>query len=136
LAAAGPVAVAESWDRLRTDSAFHAVLWISEWPRSQMFPGFLSPLVFTNSILRTVSLHCLHVRADQAARDLRKKKTELISDAHQRTRIDQREDAAATAEYDDVLHQEVDLTTGLVCVTAPSGDELDAAVTLIEQAAI
>ncbi|TFD19212.1 SCO6880 family protein [Cryobacterium sp. TMS1-13-1] len=144
LATAGPVAVAESWDHLRTDSAFHAVLWISEWPRSQVFPGFLSPLVFTNGILRTVSLHYLPVRADQAARDLRKKKTELISDAHQRTRIGQIEDASATAEYDDLLHQEADLTaghgvlrtTGLICVTAPTVDELDAAVASIEQAAI
>src|SRR5699024_448686 len=34
LATAGPVAVNESWTRLRTDSAHHAVLWISEWPRS------------------------------------------------------------------------------------------------------
>ncbi|WP_166789581.1 SCO6880 family protein [Cryobacterium fucosi] len=129
---AGPVSVAESWDRLRTDSAFHAVLWISEWPRSQVFPGFLSPLVFTNGILRTVSLHYLPVRADQAARDLRKKKTELISDAYQRKRIGQIEDAGATAEYDDLLHQEADLTaghgvlrtTGLVCVTAPTVDVL------------
>ncbi|MCI4658501.1 SCO6880 family protein [Cryobacterium zhongshanensis] len=144
LATAGPVAVAESWDRLRTDSAFHAVLWISEWPRSQVFPGFLSPLVFTNGILRTVSLHYLPVRADQAARDLRKKKTELISDAHQRRRIGQIEDAGATAEYDDLLNQEADLTAGhgvlhtigLVCVTAPTVDELDAAVSSIEQAAI
>ena len=132
LSTAGPVAVAESWDRLRTDSAFHTVLWISEWPRSQVFPGFLSPLVFTNGILRTVSLHYLPVRADQAARDLRKKKTELISDAHQRHRIGQIEDAGATAEYDDLLHQEADLTaghgvlraTGLICVTAPTIDEL------------
>ncbi|WP_104190451.1 SCO6880 family protein [Cryobacterium sp. Y82] len=144
LATAGPVAVAESWDHLRTDSAFHAVLWISEWPRSQVFPGFLSPLVFTNGILRTVSLHYLPVRADEAARDLRKKKTELISDAHQRTRIGQVEDASANAEYDDLLHQEADLTaghgvlrtTGLVCVTAATVDELDAAVASIEQAAI
>jgi hypothetical protein len=144
LATAGPVAVTESWDRLRSDSAFHAVLWISEWPRSQVFPGFLSPLVFTNGILRTVSLHYLPVRADQAARDLRKKKTELISDAHQRRRIGQIEDAGATAEYEDVRQQEADLTaghgvlraTGLVCVTAPTVDELDAAVATIEQAAI
>jgi len=141
---AGPVAVAESWDQLRTDSAFHAVLWISEWPRSQVFPGFLSPLIFTNGILRTISLHYLPVRADQAARDLRKKKTELISDAHQRTRIGQIADAGATAEYDDLLHQEADLTaghgvlrtTGLVCVTAPTLEGLDAAVASIEQAAI
>ncbi|MET0843322.1 MAG: SCO6880 family protein [Mycetocola sp.] len=144
LATAGPVVVAESWDRLRSDSAFHAVLWISEWPRSQVFPGFLSPLVFTNGVLRVVSLHYLPVRADQAARDLRKKKTELLSDAHQRMHFGQIEDAGATAEYEDVLQQEADLTaghgvlrtTGLVCVTAPTVDELDAAVASIEQAAI
>ena len=126
------------------DSFNQPMLWISEWPRSQVFPGFLSPLVFTNGILRTVSLHYLPVRADQAARDLRKKKTELISDAHQRTRIGQIEDASANAEYDDLLHQEADLTaghgvlrtTGLICVTAPTVDELDAAVASIEQAAI
>ena len=143
LATAGPVAVVESWDRLRSDSAFHAVLWISEWPRSQVFPGFLSPLVFTNGVLRVISLHYLPVRADQAARDLRKKKTELISDAHQRRRFGQIEDAASTAEYDDVLQQEADLTaghgvlrtSGLVCVTAPTVDELDGAVASIEQAA-
>ena len=45
LATAGPVAVTETWDRLRSDSAFHAVLWITEWPRSAVYPGFLTPLV-------------------------------------------------------------------------------------------
>ena len=93
LSTAGPVAVTESWDHLRSDSGYHCVLWISEWPRSQVYPGFLAPLAFTNGVLRTVSLHYLPVRADQAARDLRKKKTELISDAHQRQRIGQIEDA-------------------------------------------
>ncbi|UOQ89179.1 PrgI family protein [Agromyces endophyticus] len=144
LAAAGPVAVIESWDRLRTDTAFHAVLWISEWPRSQVYPGFLAPLVYTNGILRTLSLHYLPVSADKAARDLRKKKTELVSDAHQRRRIGQIEDASATAEYGDVLQQEADLTaghgvlrvTGLISVTASTADELDAAIATIEQAAI
>ncbi|MRG58802.1 PrgI family protein [Agromyces sp. CFH 90414] len=144
LATAGPVAVTESWDHLHSDSAFHAVLWISEWPRSQVYPGFLSPLVFTNGVLRTIALHYLPVRADAAARDLRKKKTELISDAHQRNRIGQIEDASATAEYEDVLQQEADLTaghgvlrvTGLITITAPTSDELDAAVAAVEQAAI
>lgn len=144
LPTAGPVAVTESWERIRTDSAFHAVLWIREWPRSQVFPGFLSPLVLSSGILRTISLHYVPVRADQAARDIRRKKTELLSDAHQRSRIGQIEDAAATAEYDDILQQEADLTsghgvlrtTGLISVTAPTVDELDAAVATIEQAAL
>lgn len=144
LATAGPVAVTETWDRLRSDSAHHAVLWISEWPRSQVFPGFLAPLVLSNGILRTLALHYTPVRADQAARDLRKKKTELISDAAQRRKIGQVDDASANAELDDVLQQEADLTaghgvlrvSGLISVSAPSVDELDTAVSAIEQAAI
>ena len=144
LAAAGPVAVTETWDRLRSDSAFHAVLWITEWPRSAVYPGFLAPLVLSNGILRTLALHYTPVRADQAARDLRKKKTELISDAAQRRKIGQVEDTAASAELDDVLQQEADLTaghgvlriTGLISVSAPTIDDLDAAVAAVEQAAI
>ncbi len=100
--------------------------------------------MLSNGILRTLSLHYTPVRADQAARDLRKKKTELISDAAQRRKIGQVEDAAQTAEYEDVLQQEADLTaghgvlrvSGLVSVSAPTVEELDAAVAAIEQAAI
>ena len=73
---------------------------------------FLAPLVLSNGILRTLALHYTPVRADQAARDLRKKKTELISDAAQRRKIGQVEDTAASAELDDVLQQEADLTAG------------------------
>ena len=80
--------------------------------RSAVYPGFLTPLVLSNGILRTLALHYTPVRADQAARDLRKKKTELISDAAQRRKIGQVEDTAASAELDDVLQQEADLTAG------------------------
>ncbi|WP_336652152.1 MULTISPECIES: SCO6880 family protein [unclassified Leucobacter] len=144
LATAGPVAVNEAWDRLRSDSAHHAVLWISEWPRAQTFPGFLAPLVLTGGVLRSLSLHYLPVRADQAARDLRKKKTEMIADAAQRRKIGQVEDTQASAEFQDVLQQESELTAGhgilrvvgLVSISAPTPGELDAAVAQIEQAAI
>lgn len=144
LADAGPVAVTETWDRLRSDSAFHTVLWVSEWPRSLVYPGFLAPVLLSSGLQRTFSLVCTPIRADQAARDIRKKKTELISDAAQRARIGQIEDAARIAEYQDVLQQESDLTaghgvlryTGLIAISAPTTDELDAAVAAIEQAAV
>ena len=45
------------------------------------------------------------MRTDQAARDIRKKKTEYVSDASQRQRIGQIEDAQQSAEYNDVLQQ-------------------------------
>lgn len=144
LATAGPVAVNESWSGLRTDSAHHAVLWISEWPRSMVYPGFLAPVLLSTGIQRSFSMLCTPMRSDQAARDIRKKKTEYISDAAQRQRIGQIEDASQTAEFNDVLQQEADLTaghgvlryTGLISVSASSAEELDAAVAAIEQAAI
>lgn len=144
LAAAGPVAVSERWDQLRSDSACHTVLWMSEWPRSQVYPGFLSSLILSTGILRTISLHYLPVQADRAARDIRRKRTELISDKAQRQKMGQIEDATVAAEYTDILQQEADLSaghglvrvTGLISITAPTPEELEAAVAAVEQMAI
>lgn len=144
LATAGPVAVTESWGSLRSDSAHHCVLWISEWPRSLVFPGFLAPVLLSSEIRRTFTLLYTPMRTDRAARDIRKKKTEYISDAAQRQKIGQIEDAQQAAEYQDVLQQEADLTaghgvlrcTGLIAVSAGDRDELERAVAAIEQAAI
>lgn len=144
LAVAGPVAVTESWGSLRSDSAHHCVLWISEWPRSLVFPWFLAPLLLSSGIRRTFTLLYTPMRTDRAARDIRKKKTEYISDAAQRQKIGQIGDAQQSAEYQDVLQQEADLTaghgvlrcTGLVTVSAGDPDELERGVAAIEQAAI
>jgi hypothetical protein len=144
LATAGPVAVTESWGSLRSDSAHHCVLWISEWPRSLVYPGFLAPLLLSSGVRRTFTLLYTPLRTDRAARDIRKKKTEYISDAAQRQKIGQIEDAQQTAEYQDVLQQEADLTaghgvlrcTGFVAVSASDPDELERAVAVVEQAAI
>ncbi|CUR54336.1 SCO6880 family protein [Nocardioides sp.] len=144
LATAGPVAVTETWSSLRSDSAHHCVLWISEWPRSLVFPGFLAPVLLSSGVRRTFSMLYTPMRTDQASRDIRKKKTEYISDAAQRQRIGQIEDAQQSAEFQDVLQQEADLTaghgilraTGLIVISSPDQDELERAVAAIEQAAI
>ena len=144
LATAGPVAVTETWSSVRSDSAHHCVLWISEWPRSLVYPGFLAPVLLSSGVRRTFTLLYTPMRTDQAARDIRKKKTEYISDAAQRQRIGQIEDAQQSAEYNDVLQQEADLTaghgilrtTGLIAVSAQDPDELERAIADIEQAAI
>lgn len=144
LATAGPVAVSEDWSSLRSDSAHHCVLWISEWPRSLVYPGFLAPVLLSSGVRRTFTLLYTPLRTDQAARDIRRKKTEYISDAAQRQRIGQIEDAQQSAEYQDVLQQEADLTaghgilrlTGLIAVSAPDPETLEQAVAEIEQAAI
>jgi hypothetical protein len=141
---AGPLAVAESWTHLRTDSAWHQVAWVCQWPQSQVYPGFLAPLLLTTRIRRTFSLTAIPIRADQAARDLRRKKTEHIADRAQRAKIGQIDDATQTAEYADVVKQETELTSGhgicrytaLIAVTADTPDQLTAAMATINQAAI
>jgi hypothetical protein len=141
---AGPVAVEETWGMLRSDTAFHTVLWISEWPRSPVYPGFLAPILLASGTLRSFSLICQPIRADVAARDVRRKRTGYVSDAHQRSKFGQIDDLSQTAEYADVLQQEADLTaghgllryTGLISISAQSEQELEAAVSRIEQAAI
>ena len=81
---------------------------------------------------------------DRATREIRRRKTEHLADTAQRTRLGQVTDARDTAEYHDVLQQEADLAaghalvryTGLLAVSAPTRDALDAAVAEIEQAAV
>jgi len=141
---ATPLALQETWDHLRSDTAFHAVLWISEWPRAQVFPGFLAPIMLSTGIRRSFTLICTPLRADVAAKDIRRKKTEHIADQAQRAKIGQIEDASQTAEYHDVLQQEADLAsghgimryTGLIAISAPTENELQAGVAAVEQAAL
>jgi hypothetical protein len=105
---------------------------------------FLAPVLPSSGVRRTFTLLYTPMRTDQAARDIHKEKTEYISDAAQRQRIGQIEYAQQSAEYNDVLQQEADLTaghgilrtTGLIAVSAQDPDELERAVADIEQAAI
>lgn len=50
LANSGPVAVNETWSRIRTDFAHYRVLWSREWTRSLVIPGFLAPILPSSEI--------------------------------------------------------------------------------------
>lgn len=52
----GPAATEESWSHYRTDSACHTTWWISSWPRSDVGPMFMVPLLMAAGLLRTVSV--------------------------------------------------------------------------------
>lgn len=140
---AGPVAVSETWDRLRHDSAWSTVLWISEWPRISVPADFLHPLLFAPGVRRTLSLLARPLPTDQALRQIRREKTEAVADSSQKARIGQLADLSDAQEYEDLLarersviagHTDVELT-GLITVTAPNSEALDAAVATITRAA-
>jgi len=143
LATAGPVAVEEHWDHLRHDSGFSAVLWVSEWPRIDVPPHFLHALQFAPGVRKTISITATPLSTAAAMRDIRKAKVEYLTDAAQKTRIGQIADLADAQELADVLTREQALIsghadlrfTGLIAVTAPTKDDLDAAVSQLQRAA-
>ncbi|MFC8797003.1 SCO6880 family protein [Promicromonospora sp. NPDC057138] len=144
LAAAGPIAVTETWGNLRADGGYHCVLWISQWPQARTYPGFLAPLLLSSGVQRTVSLAYRPVRTDVAVRELRRRRTGHLSDAAQRARMGQTTDATDQAELSDVLQQEADLAaghslltaTGLITISAPDVEQLEHDIAAVAQAAI
>jgi hypothetical protein len=141
---AGPVGVAEHWDHLVSDSGFHAVYWISEWPRSEVFPTFLSALLLAPGVRRATSLVAQPLTTAEAMRAVRKERVEYQTDAAHRARIGQLTDFASEQEWADVTQRERDLIAGhgdlrfagFLAVTAHDLDSLQAARAAIEQAAI
>ncbi len=140
---AGPMAVSESWDRLRHDSACSQVLWISEWPRISVPPDFLHPLIFAPGVSRRLCLLARPVGTEVALRHIRREKTEAVADSAQKAKIGQLADLSDAVEYDDLLARERSIITGhtdvvftgFVTVTAPSADTLDTACATIGRAA-
>lgn len=143
LATAGPVAIEEQWDHLRHDTGYSTVLWISEWPRIDVPPHFLHALVFAQGIRKTLTIIARPLPTAEALRKLRKEKVEYLTEAQQKAKIGRIADLADAQEYHDVLDRERALISGhadmrfsgFLTVTAPTLDELRAAVATIERAA-
>ena len=136
------MAVSEHWSYLRHDSGFSTVLWISEWPRQDVTPNFLHAVVFAQGVRRSLSLVAHPLGASEALRQIRKEKTEAITDSVQKAKVGQIQDLSDHQEYEDVLTREQALISGhadmefsgFLTVTASSHDELVNAVAQIEQA--
>ena len=142
LASAGPVGLSEHWSYLRHDSGYSTVLWISEWPRQDVAPNFLHPLIFAQGVRRSLTIVAHPLGTNEAMKQIRKEKTEAITDSSQKAKVGQLEDLSDRQEYDDVLAREqaliaghVDMEfSGFVTVSAATRDELAAAVAQVEQA--
>lgn len=142
-ATAGPMAIVETWSTVRTDSAFHQVQWISQWPRFDTHPAFLAPLILPVGATVTVSLVYEPIPTPVALRQIGRDKTAQASDAALRRRIGTLDTAAQAARSADTLQRETDLAEGhldmrhsaLIAITAATRDDLTDAATRIRQAA-
>lgn len=141
--AAGPVAVDETWDRIRTDSGWHATYWIAEWPRVEAHASFLHPLLYVPGVRRSLSIVCEPVPIRRALREVQRDKVEHLVDAAQRQRLGQIESEAQRREHDDVVRRERELVAGhgdlrfagFLTVSADTSAALDDACGAVETAA-
>jgi len=143
LATAGPTAIDEHWDCLRHDSGWSTVLWVSEWPRVDVPAHFLHGLIFAPGVRKSICLLARPRTAAEALRQIRKEKTEMLTEAATRARIGQIADVSDSQRYADVSAREQALVRGhadmafwgFITVTAATRAELTAAVAQIERAA-
>jgi hypothetical protein len=137
-----PMVVDPGWDTAHIDATWHATYWIAEWPRIDVTPDFLGPLLFS-PLRRSISLVMEPVSPSRAARQVAQARTADIADGELRRRGGFLVTARQTREKEGAEHRDVELAdghaqyrfSGYVTVTADSPDELRDACGSIEQAA-
>jgi hypothetical protein len=139
----GPLADEATWSTYRTDSAHHATYWIAAWPRSDVGPAFLTPLLMQTTALRTVSVciepvaHSIAIRRAEAARtaevaeELQRERQGFMTTA----RIRRRQQAAARREEELADGHAEMRFAGYVAVSARTPEELERTATEVEHAA-
>lgn len=139
----GPSGVREEWRSLTAGAAVHATYWVSEWPRSEVHPAFLHPLLLGEASERTVTLIAEPLATGKALREIRRAKVEHVADAAQRARIGQIESESTRAEVADLERREAELVaghgdlrfTGLITVSADDAAQLEGRCASMETAA-
>lgn len=137
-----PMTVEPSWDALHTDATWHATYWIAEWPRVDVTPDFLGPLLFT-PLRRSISVIMEPVSPSRAARQVAQARTADLADGELRRRSGFLVTARHTREKESVEERDVELAdghaqyrfSGYVTVTTDTHEELLVACAALEQAA-
>lgn len=138
-----PLVTEAEWDCLRADGSWHATYWVAEWPRVDVGPEFLAPLLL-GSVRRTVAVVMEPLPPSRAARQAERARTADLSDAELRRRGGFLSTARRAREAELVVRREAELAdghasvrfSGYVTVTAPSRARLAADCEATEEAAL
>jgi hypothetical protein len=138
-----PLAVDDGWSAYRTDGAWHATYWIAEWPRVEVGPDFLSPLLLGGVGHRTVSVVMAPVAPGEAARQVEAARTADVADEQLRRRAGFLATARHRRQAEGVVQREAELAdghgefrfSGYVTVTVAERAELSDACAEVEQSA-
>jgi hypothetical protein len=137
-----PMAVEPEWDAVHTDGTWHATYWIAEWPRVEVTPDFLGPLLFS-PLRRSMALTMEPVSPSRAARQVAQARTADLADGELRRRGGFLVTARHHRERESVETRDEELAdghaqyrfSGYVTATADTRTELSDACAALEQAA-
>ena len=131
--AAWPAASEAAWPHWRTDNTWHATFWIAEWPRSEVGPDFLSPLLLSCSHQRTVSVVMGPLAPSVGTREVEAARTAHAADDQLRQRAGFLATARRSRQAEGAIRREAELAdghaayrfSGYVTVSAQSAEELE-----------
>lgn len=140
---AWPTASDERWASWRAEGSWHTTYWIAEWPRIEVGPDFLSPLLLATSGSRAATVVMAPVPPARAAREVQAARTADLADEQLRQKAGFLTTARRQREAEGVIRRESELAdghaeyrfSGYVTVSAPTDADLDVACAEIEQAA-
>jgi hypothetical protein len=142
-ALAGPTAAETDWATYRSDSALHATYWIAGWPRAEVGPAFLTPLLMQSGALRTVAVTIEPTPYSVAMRKAEAAQTAEVAEELARERqgfmttARMRRKAQASARREEELadgHAEMRFA-GYITVSAPGREELERSCGEVEHTA-
>ena len=143
LANAGPICAESTWTAWHTDGAWHRGLYVAEWPRLDVPADWMRDLMLYNGAVRTVSVFFEPVPRSKSQRSITRDAAKIESDAQQRAEKGFRVGAHHRRAAQAVEEREEELVAGygeyfyagVVCVSAASLTELEAATDEITQVA-
>ena len=138
-----PAAVESAWTAWHTDDAWHRALYVAEWPRLDVPAAWMSDLMLYNGAVRSISVFFEPIPRSRSQRSITRDAAKLESDAEQRTQKGFRVGAHHRRAARAVEEREEELVAGygeffyagIVCVTAPTLPDLEAATEEVSQVA-
>ena len=106
-----PMGTDAGWESVRTDGTWHATYWVAEWPRVDVHPDFLGPVLFA-PLRRTLAVVMEPVDPTRAARQVAQARTAGLADGELRRRNGFLSSARHTRERQSVDDRDVELTDG------------------------
>ena len=99
------------WSYYRTNDVVHSTYWIAEWPRIEVGPDFMAPLLVQTRCMRTVSVTMEPVPPLKAMRAVGFAKTADVADEELRQKLGFIGTAKRRNQADAVARREQELTS-------------------------